>query len=55
MFCLALAGRTRERKEIAAAIHRVQPGYGIGDFVGAFKLGAQLEVLVRRAARIIDA
>jgi tetratricopeptide (TPR) repeat protein len=54
MFCLALAGRTREAKEFAAAIQRAQPGYGVEDFVDAFRLGADAEALVRRASTSIQ-
>lgn len=55
MFCLALAGRTREAREFAAAIRRAQPGYGIGNFVRAFRLSDDAEALVQQAARGIDA
>lgn len=55
MFCLALAGRMHEARAVAQAIHHDQPGYGIADFVGAFKLGPDLELLVRRAVHAIDA
>ena len=53
MFCLALAGRTREARDFAAAIERVQPGYRVANFVGAFRLGADVEALVQEAARSV--
>ncbi|TFZ05401.1 transcriptional regulator [Ramlibacter henchirensis] len=55
MFCLALAGRTREAGEYAAAIQRAQPGYGVEDFLTAFKMSADGEGLVRKAAKIVQA
>jgi tetratricopeptide (TPR) repeat protein len=54
MFCLALAGRQREAQEVAAAIHRTHPGYGLPDFGRAFRLGQELEGLVRKAAKVVD-
>ncbi|KQT11658.1 transcriptional regulator [Ramlibacter sp. Leaf400] len=55
MVCLALAGRVQEAKDVAAAIRQSQSGYGVADFLQAFKLGAEAESLVRKAARLIDA
>ena len=55
MYCLALAGRTQEAKEFAATIRRSQAGYGLDAFIKAFRLGPDLEVLVRKASRVIDA
>jgi hypothetical protein len=52
--CLALAGRTQEAKELAAAIRREQASYGAADFLHAFKLSPEGEGLVRKAARIVD-
>jgi Flp pilus assembly protein TadD len=54
MFCLALAGRTQQARDVAAQVQRMHPGYGLADFGRAFKLGAQLTLLVRQAARIIE-
>jgi hypothetical protein len=55
MFCLALAGRVREARELAGAIQREHPGYRLADFGQAFKLGAELDALVRKAAAAVDA
>ncbi|NNU45274.1 tetratricopeptide repeat protein [Ramlibacter montanisoli] len=55
MFCLALAGRTREAREFFAAIRREQPHYGVADFMRAFKLGPEADLLVHQAARLIEA
>lgn len=51
MICLVHAGRTREAKEFVAAIRRQQPDYGLADFRRAFRLGPEVEALVREAAR----
>lgn len=51
MYCLALAGRLSEAQQVAAAIHRQHPGYGLADFFGAFRFGPEREALVREAAR----
>ncbi|MBL0424013.1 transcriptional regulator [Ramlibacter alkalitolerans] len=53
MFSLALAGRTAEARAMAASIQRVQPGYGREDFDHAFRLGADLQALVDKAARTL--
>jgi len=55
MFCLALAGRTREAQEYAAAIHRTHGAYGVDDFTQAFKLDREADALVRKAARVLSA
>ncbi|MDM0107405.1 transcriptional regulator [Variovorax sp. J22R24] len=53
MFCLALAGRMPEARALAAAIHRTHAAYGIDDFLRAFKLDAQAELLLRKAALLV--
>jgi DNA-binding SARP family transcriptional activator/TolB-like protein len=55
MVCLALAGRTREARDFAGRIQRAQAGYGVADFLQAFKFDADGEALVRKAVRIIEA
>lgn len=55
MFCLALAGRTSEAKVNAAAIRRSHAAYRIEDFLVAFRLGPEAELLLRKAASLIDA
>ena len=55
MVCLALAGRMREAREFAAAIRRTQAGYGVDNLLRAFRLGAEAEALVRKAAKVINA
>lgn len=52
--CLALAGRTAAAKEMAIAIRRAQPNYGVGDLLKAFKVGPELQALTRKAARIVE-
>jgi DNA-binding SARP family transcriptional activator/TolB-like protein len=51
MYCLALAGRTQQAQEMAAAIRREQAGYGVDDFLQAFKLSPDAQRLLRRAAQ----
>jgi DNA-binding SARP family transcriptional activator/TolB-like protein len=55
MFCLALAGRTAEARDYAAAIRRSHPDYGVQDFTRAFRLGPQADGLVHKAAGIVAA
>jgi DNA-binding SARP family transcriptional activator/TolB-like protein len=55
MFCLALAGRTRQAQDFAAAIHKAHGRYGVDDFTRAFKLDGQADALVRKAARLLEA
>lgn len=47
--CLALAGRGAEARAMAAALQRVQPGYGVDDLLRAFRFGEDGEALVRKA------
>lgn len=54
MHCLALAGRGAEARQFAASIQRAQPGYGLEDFVGAFRYAPDVEALIRKAARKVD-
>jgi DNA-binding SARP family transcriptional activator/TolB-like protein len=55
MFCLAMAGRTGEAREYAAAIKRLHGDYRVEDFLQAFRLGPEIEVLLRKAADSIGA
>ena len=55
MFCLAMAGRTSEAREYANAIRRSHGNYRVEDFLQAFRLGPELELLLRNAANRIDA
>lgn len=48
--CLALAERDDEARRVVAAIHARVPGYGVGDFLSAFRFGEDAEGLWRRAA-----
>ncbi len=50
LHCLTLAGRTGEARQIAAAIQRAQPGYGVEDFLTAFRYAPDGEALIRQAA-----
>jgi tetratricopeptide (TPR) repeat protein len=53
MHCLALANRLGEAKEFAAAIERARPGYGVDDFLKAFRFGRDSDALMRRLARSV--
>ena len=53
VFCLAIAGRTGEAKALAAEIRRSQPRYGLADFGQAFKLGPELQGLLRQAVNLV--
>nr|MBA3590842.1 transcriptional regulator [Methylibium sp.] len=50
MHCLVLAGRESEARAFGAAIQRAQPGYGVEDYLAAFRYAADGEALVRAAA-----
>ncbi|HEX3140739.1 MAG TPA: transcriptional regulator, partial [Rhizobacter sp.] len=50
LYCLRLAERHGEAAQIEAAIQRAQPGYGVADFLAAFRYDADGEALIRRAA-----
>ncbi|MBC7957127.1 MAG: transcriptional regulator [Cytophagales bacterium] len=51
LHCLMLAGRHQEARPIAAAIQRAQPGYGVEDFLAAFRFAPDGEALIRQAAK----
>jgi DNA-binding SARP family transcriptional activator/TolB-like protein len=53
MHCLALAERHGEAQQVAAAIQRAQPGYGVDDHLAAFRYAPDAEALIRRAAKTI--
>ena len=53
LHCLALAGRLDEARQFAAAIARSQPGYGVADFLAAFRFTPERAALVREGARRI--
>lgn len=55
MFCLALAGRAGEARDYAMAIRRTHSAYRVDDFLGSFRLGAELEALLRKAAGLVTA
>ncbi len=55
MFGLALAGRTREARDYALAIRRSHGPYRLEDFLLAFQLGPEMEVLLRQAASRVEA
>lgn len=54
MICLTMAGRTREASDVARAIQRAQPGYRVEHVLQAFRMGAELEALVRLAMSRVD-
>jgi tetratricopeptide (TPR) repeat protein len=53
-YILALAGRTAEAQRMLAEIRRARPGYGIDDFLQAFKLEPETAQRFREAARSIE-
>lgn len=53
MFCLALAGRMPEAKAVAAGIAQSHGAYRLEDFLLAFRLGPESELLLRNAASVI--
>jgi DNA-binding SARP family transcriptional activator/TolB-like protein len=54
MFCLALAGRVKEAAERIRVMRRIHGAYAVDDFLQAFRLAPDVEVLVRRAATIVE-
>lgn len=52
-FSLALAGRLDEARRYAAAIRAALPGYGIADFLAAFRFDPEGAALFREGARRI--
>jgi len=48
--CLELAGRHDEALRLARALREEQPGFGVADFLAAFRFDAEGEQLMRRAA-----
>ncbi|QTN23788.1 transcriptional regulator [Rhizobacter sp. AJA081-3] len=48
--CLALAGRHDEAQRVMATIRASLPGYGLDDFLGAFRFDAEGTALIRRVA-----
>jgi Flp pilus assembly protein TadD len=54
-YCLALAGRLEEARTYMAAIHRKQPGYGLGDFFSAMQFAPDGAALFRKAAKRLGA
>lgn len=48
--CLALAGRHDDAQRIMATIRASVPGYGVDDFLGAFRFDAEGTALIRRVA-----
>lgn len=55
MFCLAMAGRAGEAREYALGIRRSHGQYRVEDFLLAFRLPAETELLLRKAASLIEA
>jgi tetratricopeptide (TPR) repeat protein len=53
MFCLALAGRTGEARQVLGEIQRTQARYGVADFMQAFQLNGDTQALVRKAATLV--
>lgn len=49
-YCLALADRGDEARQLAAAVQRAQPGYQVEDFLASFQYGADGAALIRQAA-----
>ena len=49
-YCLTLADRGDEARQLAAAVQRAQPGYQVDDFLASFRYGADGAALIRQAA-----
>lgn len=49
-YCLALADRGDEARQLAAAVQRAQPGYQVEDFLASFQYGAEGAALIRQGA-----
>jgi len=49
-YCLALADRGDEARQLAQAVHRAQPGYQVEDFLASFHYGSDGAALIRQAA-----
>jgi DNA-binding SARP family transcriptional activator len=47
--CLAMAGRQAQALDMAAAIQRVRPGYGLDEFLAGFHYGEDAEAIMRQA------
>jgi DNA-binding SARP family transcriptional activator/TolB-like protein len=54
MFCLALAGRRDEARKCAVEIRRTHGAYRLEDFLIAFHLPPEVELLLRKAESLID-
>jgi hypothetical protein len=50
-FSLALAGSLEQARAWAATLHRAHPGYGIGDFLAAFRFDTNGAALFRKGAK----
>lgn len=50
MYSLAMAGRMEEARAVGATIRKAQAGYGITEFLQGFRMDAQGEALLRKAA-----
>lgn len=48
---MRLAGRSEEARQFAAAVQRAKPGYGVEDFLVAFRYGPDDQAEFRQAAR----
>ncbi|MBX3607890.1 MAG: transcriptional regulator [Piscinibacter sp.] len=48
--CLALADRLGEARQMAGALQRAQPGYGLDEFLASFRFGDDATGLLRQAA-----
>jgi hypothetical protein len=52
-YSLALAGSLDEARTYAAAVRKAVPGYGVADFLAAFRFDAQGAALFRKGAQRI--
>lgn len=52
-YSLALAGSLDEARTYAAAVRKAVPGYGIADFLAAFRFDAQGAALFRKGAKLV--
>ena len=53
-FSLALSGSLDEARKWATALRRAHPGYGIADFLGAFRFDPHGAALFRKGAKRLE-
>ena len=51
--CLAAAGRTKQARSVVGTIHKMQPGYGVEDYLSAMHFAEDAEDSFRRHTKLI--